>query len=72
MICKDCVAKAKLRNRDMAGMLEKAKTMAIEEKKPKAICWEPIQGLFIADPATAIAGHFQIKHIVSGLHEATT
>lgn len=65
--CTGCRDEARERNRDMDNLLIIAKQKAIEDKKPKAVCFDEVQGLFVADASTAFAEHFQIKHIVSGL-----
>ena len=63
--CTDCVEKAKLRNRDINNMLQKAKAQAIDEKEPKAICWEIKNGLYITGAVAAIQSGANIRYIVS-------
>lgn len=66
--CTGCLDEAKERNRDMNNLLIQAKNKAIEDKKPKAICQDEVEGtLFITDAITAFREHFNIKHIISGL-----
>lgn len=67
MSCHGCVQEAAERNREMNDLLIKAKKQAIEEKEPKAICYEPLQGHFITGAHVAYREGFQIKYIVSGL-----
>lgn len=66
--CTDCADKAKEMNREMNGMLLKAKAQAIEEKKPKAICLDQVEGkLFITDARIAIEQRFKIESVLSHL-----
>ncbi len=65
MSCQGCVQEAKERNAAMNNLLNVAKQQAIEENKPKAICQDEINGLFITDAATAFRERFFIKDIVS-------
>ena len=67
MSCQGCVQEAAERNREMNDLLTKAKDQAVEQKKAKAICYEPLQGHFITDATTAFEERFQIVHVVSGL-----
>lgn len=65
--CAGCVQEATEKNRAMDDLLIKAKQQAIEDQKPKAICEDQIEGLFITDAFVARSEHFNIKHIVSYL-----
>ncbi len=64
--CSTCSDQAKERNWEMDNLLIKAKIQAVETNKPKAICEDPVQGLFITEAGYAVREFsHQIKHIVS-------
>ena len=63
--CDGCIELAKERNRELDNLLILAKQKAIEDRQPKAICLDEVQGLFITSAETAIRERWQIKHVVS-------
>lgn len=65
--CLDCSDKARENNRDLDTNRINAKKIADEKKKAQAICSDELSGIFITDAQTAIAEHFRIIEIVSGL-----
>lgn len=66
--CVTCSDQVKERNWEMDNLLIKAKKEAIETDQPKAICEDPIQGLFITEAGYAIREFsHQIRHIVSAI-----
>ena len=67
MSCEGCHQEQKELNRQLENLIIQAKEKAIEENKPKAICYEATTSFFIADAYTAIGQNFQIRHIVSNL-----
>ena len=67
MSCQGCMQSAVERNSQMNDLIIKAKAQAIEEKKTKAICYDPLQGSFITSFEVAIRERFQIVQVISGL-----
>lgn len=65
--CPECIAKAKLRNRDMDGMKIKAKKDAVKDQESKAICWNAAEGLYITSAVAAIRARAIIRAVVSFL-----
>ena len=65
--CDSCVDQARERNREMTNLLIIAKTKAVEENKPKAICNDEASGFFISDAQAAFTNHFNIVRIVSNV-----
>lgn len=66
--CLSCSDEAKERNRELNNLIIVAKQQAIESNQPKAICEDPVQGLFITNAFYARTEFpHQIKHIVSAL-----
>jgi len=67
-ICATCGDSGKVKSAQLDGMRDQAKTKAIEQAQPQAICKEEVDGtLFIRPAAEAIQQRFLIVDIVSGL-----
>jgi hypothetical protein len=67
MSCQSCIDEAKEKNRELTNLKEIAKIKAIEDKKPKAICYDQANGYFISEVQLAFEQRFQIITIISGL-----
>lgn len=65
--CTTCGDSGKEKKRSLDAKRAEAKTKALEEKAPQAICREEIEGtLFIVPAATAFSNRFLIAEVVSG------
>ncbi|GAC1392816.1 MAG: hypothetical protein NVSMB46_09620 [Candidatus Saccharimonadales bacterium] len=65
MSCQSCQDEAKEKNRELINLLIIAKQKAFESGKSKAICYDEIEGYFIAEAATAFEQHFFICNVIS-------
>jgi hypothetical protein len=65
--CDSCTDAAREQNREMENLRAELKQKAIEDGKAKAICRDEVTGLFSCDIQTAIAEHFYIIEVISGL-----